>query len=252
MLIEPIKSKVRDKFNQAASTYDLNCSVQNSVCLKAIQLLLKHQNVFDYIADFGCGTGESTNSLLKHLECKRCYAADFARKLLMVARNKLSYIDKIEWIHCDFEEPIKLANALDLIFCNMGLQWSTDMINTLCLWRSYLKQQGFLLFSVPMAENFPELKEDIKPKFLTDKEITGIVASIGMNLVAKNFESFKASFTNQLQALKALKATGTNYNKTNIRPNQGLNTFKPDNFFKDPNVSELTYEIGTYLIRNDG
>ena len=251
MPIDPIKNRARNQFNRAALTYDLSCSVQNTVCLQAIQVLLNHQKVFDNIADFGCGTGESTNGLMKHLKCKRCYAVDFAEKLLTVARNKLSYIDKIEWIHCDFDQPIKISKPLDLIFCNMGLQWSSDVVKTLHLWQGYLKYQGLLLFSVPMAGNFPELKETIKPDFLTDREMTDALESNGLNLIEKKFERIEVQFTNQFGSLKALKATGTNYNKTNTSPTQGLKPLKPDHIFINSNVSQLTYEIGIYLVRND-
>ena len=251
MVIDPIKHRARNQFNRAALTYDLNCSVQNTVCLQAIQVLLNHQKVFDNIADFGCGTGESTNGLMKHLECKRCYAVDFAEKLLTVAKNKLSYIDKIEWIHCDFDQPIKIAKPLDLIFCNMGLQWSSDVVKTLHLWQGYLKHHGLLLFSVPRADNFPELKEAIKPDFLNDKEIADVLKANGYYLITQRFKRFEVQFTHQLEALKALKATGTNYNKTTIHPIQGLKPLKTDHIFINSNVSQLTYEIGIYLVRSD-
>lgn len=249
MVIDPVKNRVRSQFNRAALTYDLSCSVQDAICLQAIQILLKHQNVFDNIADFGCGTGQSTNGLLRYLDCKHCYAVDFAEQLLAVARNKFSYIDKIGWIYCDFDQPIKFAKPLDLIFCNMGLQWSSDVVKTLHLWQRYLKHQGLLLFSVPMAGNFPELKENIKPDFLTDREMTDALESNGLYLIAKKFERIEVQFTNQLSALKALKATGTNYNKTTTSPKHGLKSLKTDHFFINSNVSQLTYEIGIYLSR---
>ncbi len=249
MVTENIKRRVRNQFNRAALTYDLYCSVQNTVCLEAIHVLLKHQKVFGHVADFACGTGESTSFLIKHLECSSCYALDFAEELLAVARNKLLCIDNIEWIHHDFEQPIKINKPIELIFCNMGLQWSCNVPKTLHLWQSYLKHQGWILFSVPIAGNFPELKETIKPNLLTDGEMTHLLESIGLSLITKHFKHLEVKYADQLEILRALKATGTNYNKTLTLPIRGLKSIKAKEFFVNKKVSQLTYEIGIYLVR---
>lgn len=250
MLNDPIKRKVRHQFNRAALTYDFSCSVQHAICLQAMQLLTNYQRVFNSIADFGCGTGESTDFLIKKLAFTHCYAIDFAEQLILVAKSKLAHINNIEWVHSDFELPITFNQPLDLIVCNMALHWSSDVLNTLRLWQTYLIQQGLLLFSVPMAGNFPELKASIKPNFLTDQEMTECLKSTGLSLVAKNFSRFGIKFANQFDALKALKATGANCNKiTNVGAN-GLKPLKTEHIFINSTINQLTYELGIYLVRN--
>ena len=248
-MFDQIKNKVRDKFNRAALTYDQSCSVQNAICLQAIYLLLNYQRIFDNIVDFGCGAGESTRHLMKHLNFNYCYAVDLAERPLAVARSKLSYASKINWIHSDFDQPIRITKPLELIFCNMGLQWSNDIPRAIHLWQNYLNNQGLLLFSIPITGNFPELKEAFKPSLLNHKEIAYILKADGWHLVTQEFKSVEVQFNNQIEALKALKATGVNYNKTITHQRQGLTPLKLDRIFTNPSVNQLTYKIGIYLAR---
>jgi malonyl-CoA O-methyltransferase len=249
MLTDQIKNKVRKQFNRASTTYDLNCSVQNTVCLQAIHLLLDYQKNFESIADFACGTGESTNNLMKHIDCKKCYAVDFAEKLLAVAQEKLSHIKKVQWLCHDYEKPIKRIPSLELVFSNMGLQWSGDALKTLSLWHTYLKPGGMLLFSLPLSGNFPELKGGCKPGLLTEKKLITDIGLAGFKLIRKSFASYETEFSNQFEALKALKATGTNNRKSLNSLTTGLKPLRVKDIFINENTKKLTYKIGVYLAR---
>lgn len=243
-----IKNRVRNQFNRASLTYDRNCSVQNAICLQAIYMLLEYRSIFNNIADLACGTGESTYLLTKNLDYKYCYGVDFAEALLAVASNKLSHLKRVKWMHRDYEQPIEFVKPLDLIFCNMGLQWSDDLNKTLSLWKTYLVDEGVLLLTMPMANNFPELRRKVRAKLLTDSEITDILELNELNMIQKTTKTFVVNFTSQIAALKSLKATGANYNKSIPDPCQGLKSLKIDEVFIDSKVNHLTYEIGIYLL----
>lgn len=244
-----IKGKIRNNFNRAASTYDQHCSVQNTICQHSIRLLLKHRIVFNNIADFGCGTGESTFHLMKYIKFNRCYATDFAEQLLAVAQSKFPDDVKINWIHGDFDQHIKINTPLELIFCNMGLQWSVDVSKAINLWHQYLKNNGLLLFSIPMAGNFPELRANCKPTFLTHLEIIDILSINNWQLVDFEFKHLKIKFKNSFETLNSLKAVGANYSKTMHQIVQGLSTINYKQIFLNPNLNQLTYEIGIYLAK---
>ncbi len=249
MMIDPIKQRIRNTFNRSALTYDQYCAVQNTICRQSIQLLLNHQKVFDSIADFGCGTGESTRLLVKYVDFNHCYAMDFAERLLAIAQKKLSHISKIDWIQSDFDHAIKIPKPLELIFCNMGLQWSSDISKTIKLWHQYLNDHGLIVFSIPLAENFPELKKSFTPIFLNHNAVVDILKINGWHVVTQEFKYITVQFNNQFEALKALKATGANYNKSTHYEMQGLSPIKLDQIFVSPNLNQLTYEIGIYLAR---
>ncbi|OGV26051.1 MAG: hypothetical protein A3F18_08800 [Legionellales bacterium RIFCSPHIGHO2_12_FULL_37_14] len=245
-----IKNKIRTKFNRAAKTYDLHCIIQNAICQRSIQLLLSHQNSFKHVADFACGTGESTLYLQQHINFKKCYAVDFAEQLLTVAQNKVTNINHIDWIHSDFEHPLHVPHKLDLIFCNMGLQWSNDFSTTLCLWQQYLDKNGLLLFSIPIAGNFPEIKKNCKPTLLDHQQIINWLSENHWQHVTNEVDFFEKEFKSPIEALKSLKATGANYCKNNIRQASGLSPINLNEIFLCLNNHKLTYKIGIYLVRN--
>ncbi len=243
-----IKKKTCQHFNKAAATYDAHCSVQNQICAHSLQCLRKFGSDFHYIADFACGTGESTLQLIQHLTFHQCYALDFAKQLLTVAHNKLVEYEYIEIIEADFEQPLLMMNNLDLIFCNMGLQWSNDIAKTLNLWHSYLDDNGLLLFSMPTSNNFKELVPEYKPKFMTHQKIVSLLSKQKWGLLLTDMTEIVQPFDHPLDALRSLKATGTNSNK-GIYKRLGLSPMKLEQVFIDPTDAKLTYQIGIYLAR---
>lgn len=243
------KQGIRRTFDRAARTYDAYCSVQQTIAQRAIRLLLAHQQVFDRIVDFGCGTGESTACLMQHVRATQCYAVDFSEQLLSVAKHKLADHLGITWIHGDFDQPISFAQPVELIFSNMALQWSSDVQYTLDLWNTYLAQRGLLLFSVPIAGNFSELKACYRKHFLSDSQMIALLSSRDGVLMAQDQLSIRQSFTSQYAALTSLKATGTNYHHGDALKGRGLARVRPEIFFVDRDCSQLTYHVGIYLIR---
>ena len=67
-----LKVKLQTNFNKAAPSYDQNCTIQNEICKQSIELLLLYENHFNYIADFACGTGESTKQLIQSVNYQQC------------------------------------------------------------------------------------------------------------------------------------------------------------------------------------
>lgn len=238
------KSKIRHHFNKAHKTYDAHCMVQNDASQRTLELLAQHSSHFKRIADFACGTGESTLRLIKQIQYERCYAIDFSEKLLGMAINKLP--ETVSCIVSDFDEPLFIDNFLDLIFCNMGLQWSLAVGKTLSILNGYLKEEGYFAFSMPVAGNFPEIKKEFKPLLLSCDSIACILRRNGFNITHhycyKNIQLFESHY----HALKSLKAIGANaslcFNNKGLKK-EGLNAVFSDNCI----TPQLTYCIGIYL-----
>lgn len=244
-----IKQSIRRQFNRAAATYDQYCSVQQTICEYALQWLLGYRTHFSRIVDIGCGTGESTARLIQHLTFDQCYALDFSEELLSMAKSKLLGHLNITWVQSDFDQRIPVEKPFDLIFSNMALQWSDDLPATLGLWKEYLGQQGLLLFTIPIDGNFPELKPCYKKNFLSHSSILDMLSMNDWHVLAQANNTIQVAFENSQAALRSLKATGTNRHSTVNPGNQGLSRIRPETFFMDPRHSQLSYKIGTYLIR---
>lgn len=243
-----LKEKIKNNFNKACKTYDTNCKIQNIICDKSIKLLLKYNKNYFSIADFACGTGESTLKLINQVHYHTCYAIDFSEKLLSVAKNKLP--EHVKFLLADFDDEIMLEAPLDVIFCNMGLQWSFDLFNTIKLLHQYLYKNGLLIFSMPIYPNFPEIKEQYKLKTHEHDHILKLLDSAHFKLINCEQMVMTEQFNNTIEALKPLKNTGVNCN--NIFKNfnkKGLSKKFINNVFTDNNIITLTYRIGIYLAK---
>jgi malonyl-CoA O-methyltransferase len=238
------KNKIKHHFNKAYKTYDDYCVVQNDASQRALELLMQHPFHFKKIADFACGTGESTLRLIRQIKHEECYAIDFSDKLLHIAASKLP--DAVNCILSDFDTPLFPNDSLDLIFCNMGLQWSLNLERTLSLFDLYLTKNGCFAFSMPVTENFPEMKAEFKSLPLSSDQIIHILNNTGFKLVAhynyKNVQLFESYY----HALKSLQKIGANFSPE--FNNKGLRRVNVREIFvEDCLRPQLTYHIGIYL-----
>jgi len=243
-----MKEKIRNNFDKACQTYDTHCDIQNNICENSIELLLKYNRNFFSIGDFACGTGESTLKLINSVHYHSCYAVDFSEKLLSVAKSKLP--NHVRFFLADFDHKILFGDQLDLIFCNMGLQWSFDLLNTLKLFHEYLYKNGLIIFSMPIYPNFPEIHEQYKLKTHDHAEIIKMLNLANFKLINYKRTDITEKFNSTIEALKPLKYTGVNCG--NIFKNfnrKGLSKRFLNNIFTENNLFTLTYNIGIYLAK---
>lgn len=246
-----MKNKIQQSFNKAWRTYDQYSHVQQQACEQAILALLQHGNSYPFVADFACGTGLSTRSLIKSIRSEKILAIDFCEKLLQVASNK-NRSSKVQIIHADFDDRREDIRDLDLVFCNMGLQWSPDIRFTLRLFNTYLKKGGLLIFSLPMDSTFSELKEPYKNSFYTPESLKKRIKESGFNL--KSSEDFVLidPFDNPLKALRSIKFVGANclVMNSNFRQ-QGISRSSLMNMFVNQDNFNLSYRIGIFVLEKE-
>ncbi len=242
--------RIKSNFNHSVDTYDSHCTVQNAVCDEAIELLIKYSNSFNCIADFACGTGESTKNLIENVNYRKCYAVDFSEKLLNTAKGKLDH--QVEFILSDFDHSLFDDDHLDLVFCNMGLQWSINIANTIKLFSHYLSNNGLMLFSVPLEGNFPEIKELYKLKSLSQQQIVKALEAADLSLIEYKQQIYKQRFLDSYGALRSIKNVGANYNmRLSKKISVGLSRSHIKELFVNPNIPTLTYEIGVFLAKKN-
>lgn len=243
-----MKEEIRSNFDKACNTYDTHCDIQNIICEHSIDLLLKYNRNFYSIADFACGTGESTLKLINSVHYHTCYGVDFSEKLLDVAKSKLP--NHVRFFLADFDHQIILGDQLDLIFCNMGLQWSFDLLNTLKLFYQYLYKNGLIIFSMPIYPNFPEIHEQYKLKAHAHADIIKNLNLVNLKLINYKQANITEKFNSPIEALKSLKYTGVNCGNVFKNFNQkGLSKRFINNIFTENNLVSLTYNIGIYLAK---
>ena len=245
-----IKHIIEKKFSRAASTYDKHCHIQNSISQQALTLLTSYQHKFTTIADFACGTGESTQQLIKSVQFNHCHAIDLSQPLLGAAHHKLQNVANVSLLPGDYDSALFPNNSLDLIFCNMGLQWAADLHRPLNHFYNYLRPDGWLLFTLPIAGNFPEIYNQHKPIHTNNASIIQLIKNQAWQFKQSTITHYCEQFSSQLAALQSLKAVGANFNAQQVNQPKGLSRIALDKIFTTPAAS-LTYKIGTYLIRKN-
>lgn len=229
---------IQKRFNKAHNSYDQHCQIQNSACEHLISQLPKQ---YQQIADFGCGTGESTKQLATHFPNATITGYDACDQLLTTAKNKLS---NTSFFKKNFDETITLAINTDCIFSNMALQWAKNLEATLSY---YKKRKLTLAFSLTIEGNFPELIDHSKPKFLAFESIQNIIQRHFSECIYASKKSYTLTFNSYLNALRHIKAIGANCAPSH---HQGLKRINPRNFFISTQPT-LTYQIGYFIARND-
>lgn len=237
------KEIIKQKFNRCYKTYDKHCSVQNKICEHTIQLLTKYISHANHIADIGCGTGESTQQLINTFSSAQYYCIDIAENLLNIAKSKLS--GNVHFLVSDFDLPTYKDDSFDLIFSNMAFQWSFNLLQNLKNFYSYLVKDGAIIFSMPINNNFPELKPHCKLKNLPHAKIVNMLYESKFELIEHMHYVMTEAFPSQTNAIRSLKNVGANYNNSFTTHSLSKNSIK--NVFVNQNVSQLTYIIGIYL-----
>ena len=241
-------NKIKLSFNKAWRTYDKFSHIQNKIAQTSVSLLTKYNNIFNNIGDFACGTGQSTKIILNNIRYKKCYAIDFADNLLKLAKNNNLH-KNVKFILADFNEYIFNAEFFNLIFCNMGLQWSTDIVQTLLIFNSYLDYEGLLVFSIPIENNFREIKRPYRNQMHSNKNIIKFIERANFQLLENHILTHSEKFSSLYEILRSIKSTGANCslkNKSLIFPRKDISLF-----FRDPKNLYLTYKIGIYIAQRN-
>jgi malonyl-ACP O-methyltransferase BioC len=245
-----LKEKIKYRFNKAYRTYDQNCFIQDYIAKQSVALLCRHSKNFCNISDFACGTGQSTIALINNVNYKKCYAIDFAQKLLSIARNKITN-SNVKFILSDIDTYIFEHKYLDLIFCNMGLQWLPNISYTLKILNYYLSTKGLLAFSIPNRDNFPELKVQHKNTMPSTEKLKSLLYSSGYKIKEYRTFSYTLKFPDTYQAIRSIKNTGANCTMNNQHFQKNVTRINTDSFFSKPSVPSLTYVIDVYICEGD-
>lgn len=247
-MIDKIKEKIKSNFNKSFLNYDQSCCVQNKITNTMLEFLLKYARVFDRVADFACGTGESTLRLMNSIQYNNCFAVDFSEQLLTIAKSKLP--SHVGCVLADFDKIIFDNHSLDLVFCNMGLQWSLDLLKNMLLFNEYLAPQGCIAFSLPIDNNFPELKSSYKITVQHHHEIVTTLSSANFELLEFNHVDYVERFLSPVSALRSIKNVGaTGCISSNHHRDFGLARSYINNMFINPGLPQLTYKVGIYIAR---
>ena len=152
----PAKQRVRQAFDQAASTYDAAADVQREVCDRLAAYWLQSGVELEpgAILDAGCGTGYGGHWLAQRWPRARLALVDFAPEMLVAARARATGASLV----CADIEALPLPDrCCELYWSSLVWQWN-DPHRCLLEAGRVLGPGGALAVATLGADNFPELR----------------------------------------------------------------------------------------------
>jgi malonyl-CoA O-methyltransferase len=242
-----MNSKIKKSFNQAASSYDANCQLQQYTGEKLIDLLIPYHFTTPKIVDLGCGTGIVTEKLASACQFQELHAVDFADHLLEKASARLSHT-QIKIQHADFDQGPLHHNLFDIMFSNMALHWSAHFQKTLKMLTSQLNDNGIIAFTVPLMGTLKELQTHFSiNQFLHQDFINQQLIQNDCEILTNQHETILLRFDDTLSALRSIKHVGANATTSHT-----FTHMRGKSFLKNINIGKLTYQIGYFIARKKG
>ena len=219
--------QVRRSFGRAAEGYDAASHLQREIESRLLESLdyyaLRHGDATPgVILDVACGPARAARALRARWPKSRVIALDAALPMLHAAhgntRGRLLREREIPRLNADLRALPLADGSVDLLFCNLALQWIEDLPAAFAEFRRVLKSGGMLLVSTFGSDTLADLREAFAAAddFPHVSPFTAI-APFGDALVAAGFRDpvidrdilieFKPTFADILRSLRAMGAT---------------------------------------------
>ncbi|PNS08696.1 malonyl-ACP O-methyltransferase BioC [Solilutibacter silvestris] len=219
--------QVRHAFGRAAQGYEEASALQREIESRLLESFdhyaLRHGDAKpQVIVDLGCGPAHAAAWFRKQIPDARVIAIDAALPMLQAAlpntRGQWLRRKPVDRVCADLR-ALPLADAsIDVLFCNLALQWIDDLPAAFAGFRRVLKPGGLLL----CATFGPDTLYELRTAFEQADEVPHVspfidIAGFGDALVAAGFREpvldrdllveTLPDFTSVLRGLKAMGAT---------------------------------------------
>jgi malonyl-CoA O-methyltransferase len=221
-----LRQAIKRAFDQASRTYDSAAVLQSAVrqqCLERLELIKLDPR---RILDVGAGTGHSSIALARRFKGARVAALDLSTGMLAEASKRRSLFTKIELICGDAGGLPIQSQSVDIIFCNLVLQWCADLDLVFREFNRVLRPQGLLTFSTFGPDTLWELRQAFSHvddhqhvnRFADMHDVGDILISAGLVEPVMDADVFTLTYDDVMGLMKDLKAIGANTVTEGRRP----------------------------------
>ena len=216
---------VRASFERAAARYDAFAALQGAVRANLAERLDLVQLAPTRMLDAGCGTGGAQRLLFARFPKAALFATDFAPAMVAQARRRKPWFRTLHALAADCT-ALPLADAsVDLVFCNLVLQWLDDPEPAFREFRRVLAPRGLLLFSSFGPDTLRELRAawrevDGAPhvnRFLDMHDVGDALVRAGLTAPVLDVEHLTTQYRTPRELMRELKGLGA-HNAAAARP----------------------------------
>lgn len=219
------RALVRRSFDRASERYDRAAVLQAEVralLLERLELVRLDPQV---VVDVGCGTGHASRALKRRYPRARVIALDLSAAMLREARRQQGMFRRFQRLCADAARLPLAAASVDLIYCNLMLQWCNEPDAAFAEFRRVLKPRGLLSFSSFGPDTLTELRSAWSAvdehthvnQFLDMHDIGDALVRAGLAEPVLDVERFTLTYADTLALMRDLKAIGA-HNVTAGRP----------------------------------
>lgn len=220
-LTELDRAAVRRSFDRAAGSYDAAAVLQREVAARLCERMEHFAPELkpgpQRVLDLGCGTGQGSTALASRFPAAAVIALDWSRGMLSQWRLAMGPDHR----HCfalnaDMHHLPLAPRSIDLVFCNLALQWSMEESAVFDEVRRILRPGGLFLFSSFGPDTLEELRAawsalDERPhvnRFADMHDLGDALVRAGYRDPVVDSEHFRLTYPDPLAVMRELKALG--------------------------------------------
>ena len=215
------KKKNQISRNRASAKYKKYDYLFNEISNRLFDRLKFIKRDFTNTLEIGSKTGNTINLFNKKKDIKKVYISDISKDMLLIAKKKKFNKQKL-FLNLDEEHLPFKNNQFNLVFSNLYLHWSNDLIKVLGEIYRILKPDGLFLCSIFGSETLNELKyslckaeekisESISPRvspFIRLQDGGELLQKVGFQLPVIDKDSIKIFYQDIFSLMKDLKGMG--------------------------------------------
>ncbi|MDR7070789.1 malonyl-CoA O-methyltransferase [Pseudoxanthomonas japonensis] len=157
---------IRRAFSRSAAGYDAAAALQHEVekrLMESLDYLTLRQgrDAADpkVVLDVGCGPAHAAAAMRKRWPKAQVIALDMALPMLREAKKQAGWWKPFQRVCADQRALPLMEGSVDVLFCNLSLQWVDDLPATFNGFRRVLKPGGLLVCSTFGPETLQELRD---------------------------------------------------------------------------------------------